>query len=206
GAPACVHCRAEALPPRDSRELTTGEARALVAAVRRFGDPPPLLVLTGGDPLRRADIVDLVRYGTERGVPVSLTPSATGAVTESKLQALRDAGLARLAVSLDGATADVHDAFRGVRGSHRHTLRILERARMLGVPLQINTTVCRGTVDELRALARQIEDWGVALWALFFLIPVGRAVAGQALDAAEIENVLEWAAALAERVAFGIKT
>jgi radical SAM protein len=203
---ACVHCRAEAIPHRDSRELTTDEARALIDAVRRFGDPPPLLVCTGGDPLRRPDIVDLVRYGTERGVTVSLTPSATGAATELKLAALRDAGLARLAVSLDGATPDVHDAFRGVRGSHRHTLRIIERARALGLPLQINTTVCRRTVGELRALARQMEDWGVALWALFFLIPVGRAVADQALDAAEIENVLEWAARLAERVAFGIKT
>jgi len=203
---ACVHCRAEAIPQRDPVELTPDEARRLIDAVRRFGDPPPLLVFTGGDPLRRPDIVELVRYGTERGLIVSLTPSATGAATAARLQALRDAGLARLAVSVDGAAAGVHDAFRGVRGSHRHTLKIIERARALGLPLQINTTVCRRTVGELPALVRQIEDWGVALWALFFLIPVGRAVADQALDAGEIESVLEWAAALAERVCFPIKT
>ena len=203
---ACVHCRAESIPHRDARELTTDEARTLIAAVRRFGDPPPLLVFTGGDPLRRPDIVDLVRHATERGLIVSLTPSATGAASEARLRALRDAGLARLAVSLDGATAEAHDAFRGVQGSYRHTLNIVERAHSLGLPLQINTTVCRRTVGELPALVPQIEDWGVALWALFFLIPVGRAVADQALDAAEIEGVLEWVAALSERVPFPIKT
>jgi len=203
---ACVHCRAEAIPRRDRRELTTDEGRALIDAVRHFGEPPPLLVFTGGDPLRRPDIVDLVGHGTAQGLTVSLTPSATGAATEARLKALRDAGLARLAVSLDGASAQVHDAFRGVQGSHRHTLRILDRARALGIPLQINTTICRRTVGELPALVREVERWGVALWALFFLIPVGRADADQALDAAEIESVLEWAAGLVGRVPFAIKT
>jgi radical SAM protein len=203
---ACVHCRAEAIPHRDARELTTDEARTLIDSVRRFGDPPPLLVFTGGDPLRRPDLVDLVRHAAERGLSISLTPSATGAATIDRLVALRDAGLARLAVSLDGATAEAQDAFRGVRGSHRHTMRILDRARALGIPLQINTTVCRRTVGDLPALASQVADWNVALWALFFLVPVGRAVADQALDATEIEGILEWAATLAGRVPFGIKT
>lgn len=203
---ACVHCRAEAIPHRDPRELTTEEACALVDAVRRFADPPPLLVFTGGDPLRRPDLVELVRYATRRGVSASVTPSATGAVTVGRLRALRDAGLARLAVSLDGSTPDVHDAFRGVRGSYHQTLRILERACALGIPLQINTTVSRLTVGELPTLVRQVEDYGVVLWALFFLIPVGRAGADQALDADQIEEVLEWAARLAERVPFAIKT
>lgn len=203
---ACVHCRAEAIPRRDPRELTTEEARALMDRVRAFGTPPPLFVLTGGDPLRRPDAVDLVAYGTACGLTVSLTPSGTAAVTAERLRALRDAGLARLAVSLDGATGEAHDAFRRVRGSHRYTVRILERARAAGLPLQINTTVCRQTVGELPALARQVEAVGVALWALFFLIPVGRAQAGDALSAREIEDVLHWAAALAERAPFGVKT
>ena len=201
---ACVHCRAEAIPRRDPRELTTEEARGVIDAVRRFGDPPPLLVLTGGDPLRRPDTAELVRHGTERGLSVSLTPSATGAATAERLRALRDAGLARLAVSLDGATPEAHDAFRRVLGSHRHTLRILDSARALGIPLQINTTVCRQTLGELPELARQVAAYGVALWALFFLIPVGRAQVEQALTADAIERVLEWAADL--RLPFPIKT
>jgi MoaA/NifB/PqqE/SkfB family radical SAM enzyme/metal-sulfur cluster biosynthetic enzyme len=150
--------------------------------------------------------VDLVAHARRRGVSVSLTPSGTGAVTDDKLRALRDAGLGRLAVSLDGASAESHDAFRGVRGSHRHTMRILERARALGLPLQVNTTVCRQTVDELPALLPEIEAIEPVLWALFFLIPVGRAQASQGLSADEIEGVLHWAAALAERAPFGVKT
>jgi radical SAM protein len=203
---ACVHCRAEAIPRRDPGELTTAEGRDLIDRVAAFGDPPPFLVLTGGDPLRRPDLVDLVAHGTARGLAVSLTPSGTGAATEETLRALRDAGLARLAVSLDGASAEVHDAFRGVRGSHRQTRRILERARTLGLPLQVNTAVGGQTVGELPALAAQVEELGAVLWALFFLIPVGRAQAGQALSAEAIEGVLHWAAALAERAPFGVKT
>jgi AdoMet-dependent heme synthase len=203
---ACVHCRAEAIPRRDPRELTTEEGRTLMDRVVAFADPPPLLVLTGGDPLRRPDIVDLVAHGVRRGLSVSLTPSGTAAATEARLRALRDAGLARLAVSLDGATAEAHDAFRGVVGSHRHTLRIMERARALGLPLQINTTVSRRTATDLPALSRQVEALGAVLWALFFLIPVGRAQADQALDAGEIETVLDWAAGLVGRVPYGVKT
>jgi MoaA/NifB/PqqE/SkfB family radical SAM enzyme len=174
--------------------------------VGRFGSPPPILVLTGGDPLRRPDLVDLVAHAARTGVPVPLTPSGTAAATEPRLRALRDAGLARLAVSLDGATAERHDAFRRVRGSHAWTLRILERAQGLGLPLQVNTTVCRDTLEELPAIARQVEGWGVVLWALFFLIPVGRAQASQAPGAQEIERVLLWAAELAGRVSFAVKT
>lgn len=203
---ACVHCRAEAIPHRNPNELTTEEGRRLIERVAAFGSPPPLLVLTGGDPLRRPDIVDLIAHGTARGVSVSVTPSGTAAVTEGKLRSLRDAGLARLAVSLDGGSAETHDAFRRVRGSHRHTLHIIERARALGIPLQINTTVCRQTVGELPALVSQMEAHGVVLWALFFLIPVGRAQADQGLSANGIERVLQWAAALAERAPFGVKT
>ncbi len=203
---ACVHCRAEAMPRRDPGELTTAEARRLMDRVVAFGAPPPLFVLTGGDPLRRPDITELVAHGTARGLSVSMTPSGTAAVTGERLAALKDAGLARLAVSLDGATEPVHDGFRGVRGSYRHTMKIIERARGLGLPLQINTTVCRRTHADLPALAAQIPGFGAVLWALFFLIPVGRAQASLALDAAGIERTLEWAAALAPHVPFGIKT
>jgi radical SAM protein len=203
---ACGHCRAEAIPHRDPAELTTAEGHQLIDRVAAFATPPPILVLTGGDPFRRPDLEALVAYGTRRGITVSVTPSGTAAVTEERLRALRDAGLARLAVSLDGATAATHDAFRGVRGSHRHTMRILERARALHLSLQINTTVSRQTVDELSALVPQLEALRPVLWALFFLIPVGRGQASQALSAEEIERVLHWAAALAERAPFGVKT
>ena len=135
-----------------------------------------------------------------------MTPSGTAAVTRARLEELRHAGLARLAVSLDGSTAAAHDEFRCVRGSHRYTMRIIEDARALGLPLQINTTIARQTVTDLPAIARTVEEAGAVLWALFFLIPVGRARADFGLAAAEIERVLEWAAELQGQVPFGIKT
>ena len=201
-----MHCRAAAIPRRDPGELTTEEGKTLLDRIAAFGDPPPLVVFTGGDPLRRPDVTELVAHGTRRGLVVSLTPSGTAAVTESKLRALKHAGLARLAVSLDGAGPDAHDAFRRVRGSYRNTLRIIEPARTRGLGLQVNTTVCRQTVGELPALVNQVTDFGILLWALFFLIPVGRAQADQGLAADEIEKVLHWAADLQPRVPFGIKT
>lgn len=134
---ACVHCRAAAIPRRDPDELTTDEGKALLERVAAFGSPLPLMVLTGGDPLRRPDLASLVERGARLGLSVSLTPSGTGAATAARLGALREAGLARLAVSLDAATPDAHHAFRRVRGSHARTLGIIEDARALGLPLQI---------------------------------------------------------------------
>ena len=110
----CVHCRAEAIPERNPAELSLHDGQRLIERVAAFGSPPPILVLTGGDPLRRPDITELVAHGARVGVPVSLTPSGTAAVTAHRLRALQEAGLARLAVSLDGATAAAHDTFRGV--------------------------------------------------------------------------------------------
>ena len=90
---ACVHCRAEAIPRRHSDELTTQEGRELIDRVAAFGSRPPLLVFTGGDPLRRRDLPELVRHGVDRGLSVSLTPSGTAAATRERLGALQDAGL-----------------------------------------------------------------------------------------------------------------
>jgi len=178
----------------------------LIDRVAAFGPRPPLLVLTGGDPMRRRDIPALVRHAAGRRLSVGLTPSGTAAVTRERLEEVKDAGLARLAVSLDGPSAGAHDAFRRVRGSHGYTMRIIDDARELDLPLQINTTVARETVADLPAMVEVVERAGAVLWALFFLIPIGRARAEQGLAAAEIEDVLDWAADLQPRVPFGIKT
>ncbi|HEY9448569.1 MAG TPA: radical SAM protein, partial [Gemmatimonadaceae bacterium] len=112
---ACLHCRASARPARDRGELSTEEATHLMDTVRAFGSP--LFVLTGGDPLKRDDTVRLVEYGHSIGLRVALTPSGTPLMTHDVLLRLRGAGLARLAVSLDGSSAEIHDRFRGVTGS-----------------------------------------------------------------------------------------
>jgi radical SAM protein len=203
---ACLHCRADAIARRDPRELTTDEARALIDQVRAFGDPPPLFVLTGGDPMWRTDLARLVEHAATIGLTVALTPSGTAAVTRARLAELRDAGLTRLAVSLDGPTAETHDAFRRVRGSHMWTMKIIDTATDLGIPLQINTTVSQLTYPSLHAMAAQVKSMPVVLWAVFFLIQTGRGTGLEQITADQCEDTLHFLADLAQDVPFGIKT
>jgi radical SAM protein len=201
---ACLHCRACAVPQRDPRELTTGEAKRLVDDICRFGRP--LLVLTGGDPLKRPDAVEIVRYGTDAGLRVALTPSGTPLMTPRVLGELHDAGMSRLAVSLDGATAAQHDAFRGVAGSFDWTIRMLETARSLGLSTQINTTISRHNVHDLENLITLMTGLGIALWSVFFIVPVGRARPEDLATADEFETVFHRLYDLSRTAPFDIKS
>jgi AdoMet-dependent heme synthase len=203
---ACVHCRADAIPCRDPRELTTEEGLALIDQVRAFGDPAPLLVLTGGDPMRRPDLASFVRHAADAGLTVALTPSGTAAATKRRLAELKDAGLSRVAVSLDGPDAASHDAFRRVRGSYAWTMRIINDAVDLGLPLQINTTITRTTLPSLEAMAARVSGLPVTLWALFFLVQLGRGASLEQVTPDECERVLNYLYDLSLTAPFGIKT
>jgi radical SAM protein len=203
---ACVHCRADAIACRDPRELTTEEGFGLIDQVRAFGPRPPLFVLTGGDPMRRPDLAKLVGYAARSGLSVALTPSGTAAATTARLAELRDAGLSRVAVSLDGPTPELHDAFRRVRGSYAWTMRIIDAAIELGLPLQINSTISRTTLPHLQAMAARVSQLPIALWALFFLIQTGRGSTLEQIDAVECERVLNFLYDLSVTASFGIKT
>lgn len=203
---ACLHCRADAIARRDPRELSTDEGYRLIDQIVAFGKPYPLFVLTGGDPMWRKDLVDLVRYASKAGVTVALTPSGTGAATKARLAELKDAGLARVAVSLDGPDAETHDRFRRVRGSFMYTMKIIDAVIELGLPLQINTTVSRMTLPTLQAMADRVGQFPLTMWAVFFLIQTGRGASLDQISADECEDVLTWLHDLSARVPFGIKT
>lgn len=203
---ACVHCRADAIGRRDPNELTTAEGRSLIDQVRGFGTPAPLLVLTGGDPMWRKDLAELVRHATERGLTVALTPSGTPAPTRARLEELKDAGLSRIAVSLDGPNAETHDAFRRVRGSFGWTMKIIEHASALGLALQINTTVSRSTLPRLREMADGVRQLPLTMWAVFFLVQTGRGASLDQVSAEECEEVLNFLYDCSLTVPFAIKT
>jgi radical SAM protein with 4Fe4S-binding SPASM domain len=186
----CKHCRASAQPHCDPRELSGVTARAMIDDLARF-PKPPLLVLTGGDPLKRGDVFDLVEHAAARGLVVAMTPSATPLVTADAIQRLHASGLHRLAVSLDGGDAVTHDGFRRVAGSFAQTLWIVAEARRIGLPVQINTTVARHNLHQIDALAELIGGMDVALWSVFFLVPTGRAQVEQRITAEECEDVFE---------------
>jgi radical SAM protein len=186
----CLHCRADAQERCDPNELTTADAKQLIVQLTTF-PKKPLLVLTGGDPLKRADIFDLTEFAVKAGLEVAMTPSATPLVTREAIQRLRRAGLHRFAVSLDGADAATHDGFRRVPGSFQRTMEIIADARAADLPVQINTTVARHNVDQLDAIAELLAGLGIVLWSVFFLVPTGRASMDQRLNADEVEAVFE---------------
>jgi radical SAM protein with 4Fe4S-binding SPASM domain len=174
--------------------------------VRAFAARPPIIVLTGGDPMRRPDLADFVRYAAAEGLTVALTPSGTAAATRARLAELKAAGLSRVAVSLDGPTPETHDAFRGVRGSYAWTMRIIESAIDLGLPLQINSTISRRTLPDFEAMAARVAEFPLTLWALFFLIQTGRGTSLAQITDIECERVLNRLYDLSLTSPFGIKT
>ena len=189
---ACMHCRAEAWPERHPGELSMDEARGLMAQVAEFGSPPPVFVLTGGDPFQRPDLLDLARHGTRLGLPVAVSPSGTPALTAGRLAELREAGARAISLSLDGSTAAVHDRFRGVPGVFGWTLDAWKAARELGLKVQVNTTVIGHNLDNLADIAALVARLGAVSWSAFLLVPTGRGALLPALTAAQAEDVLNF--------------
>jgi radical SAM protein len=186
---ACRHCRASAQPGRDPRELTTEEGFRLVDQVADMGTP--ILILSGGDPMNRPDLLDLVRHGKSRGLRVATIPAATDCLTRELVQSLQAAGLDQMAVSLDFPRAEQHDAFRGVPGAFAKTMQAVGWAHEIGLPLQVNTTVCGDTAPFLEEMAEFVQGLGIVFWEVFFLVPMGRGSLLAGLSASECERLFE---------------
>src|SRR5512135_3380767 len=136
---ACVHCRASAQPHRNPAELSTEEGYRLLDEIRSFGEP--LMVFTGGDPLKRPDLFDLIRYAVKIGLRTNVTPSATPLLTAEAIDGFKAAGVSRMAISLDGPDAETHDNFRGIPGTFDRAMFALRRAKEIGLDTQLQTTV-----------------------------------------------------------------
>ncbi|HJT25593.1 MAG TPA: TIGR04053 family radical SAM/SPASM domain-containing protein, partial [bacterium] len=201
---ACVHCRAEAQSKRYRGELDTAQGLELIRQVAEW--KVPLFVLTGGDPLKREDLMVLVRECAKHKLNFALAPSVTPLLTEENLLKLRDSGVHRISLSLDGADADTHDSFRGIPGTYDRFLEAAYRIRQLGIKLQINTTIGRHNREQVLAMARLIKSFAIDLWSVFFLVPTGRAHKNQALNGVETEVVLNQLYNILELGWFDIKT
>ncbi|MDO8362650.1 MAG: TIGR04053 family radical SAM/SPASM domain-containing protein [Actinomycetota bacterium] len=189
---ACRHCRASAVPQRHPLELTTEEGMRVIDDLAALGSPRPILVLTGGDPFERADLIDLVRHADSQGLPVALSPSVTPNLTRERLAALHQAGAGAISLSLDGARPETHDGIRRIEGVHRATLVAAAMVRELGYRLQVNTTVHADNVHELPDLLAWLIDADVSLWSVFLLVPTGRGAELAGLTSDQVEDVLHW--------------
>jgi radical SAM protein len=201
---ACVHCRASAQPERHPQELTTDEGKHLIDEISAL--KVPVFVLTGGDPIKRPDLFELIGHARSVGVRVSLTPSATPLLTRDVVARLKQSGLARLAVSMDGACAETHDAFRGMSSSFARTLDAIRWANEVELPVQINTTFSRRNIGEIDAIVALMEKLRITLWSVFFLVPTGRGKLNDLLSADEFEAVFAKLYRLARTASFDIKT
>ena len=201
---ACAHCRACAQPMRHSLELSTEEGKRLIDEIAAM--EVPVFVLTGGDPLKRPDVFELVRYATDSNVRISLTPSATPLLTRESIVRLKECGLARLAVSLDGPTAAIHDAFRHVPGSYQWTIDAVRWGREIGLPVQINTTITRHNLAMIDAIIALLETLDITLWSVFFLVPIGRGSDMDLISGAEFEQVFAKLYETSQRALFDVKS
>lgn len=200
---ACQHCRACAQPLRHPLELTTAEAKTMLERVREFGRI--IFVFSGGDAFKRPDIVELVRYGANLGLRMAITPATTPLATKELMQELKDAGLSRLAVSLDGSNPGIHDDFRQVHGSFEHGIRILREAQEVGLTTQVNTVVRRNNLGDMDAMCSLMTELGIVFWEVFFLVPMGRAKPEDVASAQGFEEVFHKLYDLSKTASFDIK-
>lgn len=188
----CIHCRritvADQLLPQD---LSTAESFDLIDQIASFARP--ILILSGGEPLFRPDIFDIARYASDSGLIVAMATNGT-LITPDVAQKIKDSGIRRVSISLDGADAETHDFFRG-QGNFERALQGMRHLGAVGLPYQINTTVAKHDVHQMDELYQLALDMNVAALHLFLLVPVGCGVEiadDQMIDAEQYEKVLNW--------------
>lgn len=200
----CQHCRAEAQPKRHPDELDPSEASSLVDQLAELA--PPMLILTGGDPLMRSDVLEIGRRASDAGMRVGLSPSGTQRLVNYDFNAIREAGIQRISLSLDGACEETHDRFRGVKHTFARTIKAVHMAHQAGLTVQINTTLTRSNLHEFPAFRDLMFKLKPAMWSVFVLVPTGRAGAEDMPAAEDLERIFEEMADLVGKAPFAIKT
>ena len=200
---SCRHCRAEAIPDPLPGELSTKEGCQVLADLAEMGTP--IKVLSGGDPAKRPDLCELVSYGSGLGMRMATIPAATPLLTRELVGSLKDAGLAQMALSLDGPNAEVHDTFRQVPGAFDITVRGAQYARDVGMPFQINTTFSNHNLDYFGEMATIVGELGAVFWEVFFLVPMGRGKELGQMSAGQFESLFSKLAEYSKQVNFIVK-
>lgn len=201
---SCVHCRAASLDTPYPGELDTDRASGFLESLTGLGSP--IVILTGGEPLVRDDILDLARKGADLGFRMTLATNGL-LLTPDLAKRLRDAGIMRVSISIDGATRDFHDEFRGQPGSFEGALKGIEALRKAGLEFQVNTTITSTNIDEIPGIQGLALDMGAVAHHVFLLVPTGRGrnLREQTFSAGEYEKVLEWFYEQKKRVDISLK-
>lgn len=202
----CRHCRAKALPRRDPNELTLDEMLPVLDDLQHGFAHAPILVLTGGDPLERPDLSEIITRAVSRNLTVAVAPSVTPRLNMAVIRHWKYLGVHAISLSMDGAEAAIHDGFRGVSGTFHRTLELADYIVEQGIALQINSSISQQTVHQFQQMAEMVRFLGVTSWEVFFVIPTGRAQLKDALSAVEMENALRWLAEWSSDQMFRVTT
>jgi len=188
----CIHCRASASSAVSPDDLTHEESCRIIDQLASYA--PLILVLSGGEPLVRPDVFDLAERARRNNIRVALATNGT-LVDRRMAERIRDAGIQRVAISLDGSNPRTHDQFRGETGAFDAAIAGLRHLKELGVSTQINTTVSRHNSEQLPDILNLALSLGVAAFHLFLLVPVGCGLTiaeEQSIKGEESERILNW--------------
>ncbi len=189
---SCRHCRARAIRSSLPGELNHQQGLELINQLLEFGEPYPALLLTGGDPLMRDDIFDLIEYAKSKSIYVAVAASVTPKLNEATVSRMKEMGVDIMSVSLDGGSSETHDKLRGIKGTWQETIHAMQSAKNAGLRAQINTTVMRSNINELAEIFHIVRQSGAVAWEVFFLIRTGRGASLETLEAKECEEVMHF--------------
>lgn len=188
---SCKHCRAVAEDHPYENELDTQASFKLLDQIKQVGDP--IIILTGGEPLLRDDIFDIAAYGTKLGLRMVMAPNGT-LITQETAQKMKDSGIKRISVSLDGSTPETHDTFRGLENAFENSIRGIKIAKAAGIEFQINTTITKTNLDQIPKILDLAQNLGAVAHHIFLLVPTGRGkyIVDTEINAKEYEETLNW--------------
>ena len=184
----CIHCRASSITQRSPEELNTEEAKLFIDQLSGFSRKP-VLVFTGGNPLIREDIFDLIKYAHEKGIMPALAPTVSARLNDRALEMAKASGVRYISISLDGPEPAVHNVIRGVEGHFDQTVETIKKAISYGFEVQVNTAVMSLNKERIGEIFSLIKDLGVRTWEVFFLVPVGRAFVNLDMEPREYEAI-----------------
>ncbi len=187
----CKHCRAEAIPEPLPGELSLQEGFKLLDDIREFGRPYPVLILTGGDPLMRRDLEEIMKYAMNAGIRMGIAPAVTELLNDDALSLFRRYNIRFISISLDG-TSKTHDYIRGVEGHFEKTVEVLRKLASSNWIVQVNTLVSKDSVADLPYVFKLLMDLNIRIWELFFLIKVGRGIELEDLSPQEYEDTVNF--------------
>lgn len=200
----CRNCTFPATPSTARNELTTFESYKTIDQIALLA--PKEFIMTGGDPLERSDVYELIDYARRRGLDPALVVSPTTSLTFDAISALQRNGLTRLIFSLDSSLPVAHDALHGILGGFGATTRAMRWARTMGFTIEVNTLITHRNATELPALVELLKQFSIARWNLYFLVPMGRATTIEVVTAEETEDVFASLYEIAQTAPFKLRT